>query len=82
MVALAENSGRTGHPTGEKAKRLIAMHIAQAIKELGTVPEGLLYAYVMNALSLESFRSLMQAFVNFKIIRIDHHLIKWIGGNE
>lgn len=51
--------------------------IADAIKGLGTVQSGVLYANVMNHLSLQEYERIIQILVDSEIITKKNHELKW-----
>jgi hypothetical protein len=54
--------------------------IAEAIRELGEVPSGHVYAVVQNVVSLDQYEKCIQILVNAKLVRKDpSHLLHWIG---
>lgn len=54
--------------------------IADAIKELGTVPSGVLYAHAGQVLSLDQYQAIIGFLQKEKFIKVEAHLITWIGG--
>lgn len=46
--------------------------IAEAIRELGSVPSG--------HLSLESYNKVIAMLVETKLVSQDHYMLTWIGG--
>jgi len=57
-----------------------ALALTEAIRELGSVPSGELYARVMNTFSIGSYENIIRALVNAKLVREDaSHLLTWIG---
>jgi hypothetical protein len=57
-----------------------AFALAEAIRNLGSVPSGHLYAQVMNTLSQASYDNVIRALVNAGLVRKDpSHLLTWIG---
>ncbi len=65
------------------AALFIAVAVADAIKELGQVPSGHLYARLMGKLSLDQYESLIRTLCNSGVIREDgNHLLHWIGGDK
>ena len=54
--------------------------IAEAIRELGSVPSGHLYARLMDRFSLDQYESLIQILVRENLItRGNDHLLRWIA---
>lgn len=54
--------------------------IAEAIRELGTVSDGTLYAGVMSHLDLGQYQAIIDILVNAKLITNTNHRLTWIGG--
>jgi hypothetical protein len=54
--------------------------IGQAIKELGSVPSGHLYAQLMGRMTLSQYQNILSLLERSGLIKIGNdHLIKWIG---
>lgn len=53
--------------------------LAEAIKSLGEVPSGTLYANVMPYMSLDTYNFLIKQIEAAGFISTDGHLLKWIG---
>ena len=54
--------------------------VADAIKELGTVPSGHLYARLMGFCTLEQYQKLIDILVNAGLVTVGaDHLITWKG---
>lgn len=54
--------------------------VADAIKELGSVPSGHLYANLMRYLSYSKYMNIIEILKNAKLIEEnDFHLLTWIG---
>lgn len=65
-----------------RAVMQIAAALADAIRELGTVPAGELYANSLMGMgvSAEDFNRLIDVMVQAKMVKRDsHHLLTWIG---
>lgn len=62
-----------------KAAFDMLMAVAEGIRELGQVPEGHLYARLMDKIDLDGFNAMMRQLTGAKLIKIEHHLITWIG---
>ena len=54
--------------------------VAVAIRDLGCVPEGELYAHLMGTLSLRNLETILGNLEKVGAIRRKHHMIVWIGG--
>jgi hypothetical protein len=55
------------------------MAVAEAIRELGSVPSGHLYAQLMDKMSLETYTAVIQVLKNTKLVEEKNHLLTWIG---
>jgi hypothetical protein len=53
--------------------------LADAIRDLGEVPSGHLYAHVMGAMSLETYQGLIGILKHAKLVEEKAHLLTWIG---
>lgn len=63
-----------------KAAVAIARAVAEAIRELGSVPSGHLYAQLMGHMSLEIYERVIDTLVKTGLVRKDRsHLLTWIG---
>jgi hypothetical protein len=60
----------------------IAAAIGTAIRELGEVPEGQLFARMMGHLDLRSFDAVIDALVRAGVVRRANHMLTWIGDAE
>lgn len=58
----------------------IASAIAGAIKDLGEVPSGHLYARVMGHMSLQTYELILTMLQRAGLIEVKNHLITWTGG--
>jgi hypothetical protein len=65
----------------DKAKILaLASRIAYAIKTVGSIPSGHIYAQVMGETDLETYNTILGVLKSAKMISIaPSHMIKWIG---
>lgn len=61
------------------AASALAAAIAEAIRELKTVPSGELYARLMGKLSLEQYESLIGSLVKVGLVTKAGHLLRWVG---
>ena len=57
----------------------IVMAVADAIKDLKSVPSGELYARLMAHMSLESYNSVIGVLERTGLITVKSHLITWVG---
>lgn len=67
--------------TSQEQKAMIqsAAAIGEAIKDLGQVPAGHLYASVMAYMSLAQFNAIVRALRNAGLVKEEHHLLTWVG---
>lgn len=57
------------------------MAISEAIRALGSVPSGKLYASVMGVMSLEQFNKVVDILKEAGVVReSQQHLLTWEGG--
>ena len=54
--------------------------IADAIRELGSVPSGHLYAQVMGHMTLDNYNAIIASLVGTGLVQNNGHLLTWIGG--
>lgn len=67
-------------PGMTKAALLVCMTVAEAIRDLGSVPSGHLYAAVMSKMDIHSYENVIQILVNSNLVRRDAwHMLTWIG---
>jgi hypothetical protein len=63
-----------------KAAVEIMKAVAGAIKDLGTIPSGHLYAQLMGKMSLDSYEKMLSALQRMGIVSVDgNHLVTYIG---
>lgn len=53
--------------------------VAEAIKELGSVPSGELYAQLMGHLSLSAYTRVIDTLKRTGLVKESNHLLTWIG---
>jgi hypothetical protein len=58
----------------------VTQAIAEAIRELGTVADGTLYAGVMSHLDLGQYKAILGILEQAKLITNVNHRLTWIGG--
>ena len=56
--------------------------IQEAIRDLGEVPSGHLYAHVMGVMSIDTYQAIINALEQAGKIKVSHHLITWVGGKH
>jgi len=62
-----------------KAYVLSCAAIAEAVRDLGEVPSGHLYAQVMGHMDLQTYERIVTTLVNAKLVTSTNHLLKWVG---
>ena len=62
-----------------KAALGILRAVADAIRELGEVPSGHLYAHLMGKLSLEQYEQVIGVLKQAGLITESNHLLTWVG---
>ncbi len=63
----------------EKAALGIVLAIGETIKELGSVPNGHLYAQLMGRMSLETYNKVIALLVKTGAVKNENHLLTWVG---
>ena len=71
MIATTQND--------VKAALGILKAVADAIRELGEVPSGHLYAHLMSKLSLEQYEQVIGILKQAGLITESNHLLTWVG---
>lgn len=54
--------------------------IAEAIRELGTVSDGTLYAALMGKLDIGQYQAIIAILVKAGLVSNNGHQLRWIGG--
>ena len=74
-----ENTTQT--PTKAQITAAFAMTVAvsETIRELGEVPEGTLYAMLMDKIDLRGFQSMVATLVSAGLVSNSSHLLRWTG---
>lgn len=63
--------------------RAVIEAIAEAIKDLGSVPSGHLYAGLMSRMSIQTYEEIISLLVNQGRVRREAtHLLVWVGGKK
>lgn len=63
----------------EKAALAIVLAVGEAIKDLGSVPSGHLYAQLMGRMSLETYNKVIGILVKTGAVKNENHLLTWVG---
>jgi hypothetical protein len=53
--------------------------VAEAIREVGQIPSGHLYARLQGKVTLDGYNKLIGILKNAKLIEENNHLLTWIG---
>lgn len=62
-----------------KAATLVVLTVAEAIRELGSVPSGHLYARLMNKLTLDQYYGVIGALKRAELVSESGYVLTWIG---
>lgn len=62
-----------------KAALQIAVAVAEAIRDLGEVPNGHLYARLMGRMSLDAYNAIIGALKGAGLVKEESHVLTWIG---
>ena len=62
-----------------KAALGILIAVADAIRELGEVPSGHLYAHLVSKLSLEQYEQIIATLKQAGLITESNHLLTWVS---
>jgi hypothetical protein len=57
----------------------IAVAVAEAIRELGEVPSGHLYARLMDQMSLDTYNAIIGALKGAGLVKEQNYLLSWSG---
>lgn len=60
----------------------VILALTEAIRDLGEVPSGHLYASVMSHLSLAEYQQVIAAIVSTGLVTQSNHLLTWVGPKE
>ena len=60
-----------------KAAVEIMKAVASAVKELGSIPSGHLYAQLMGKMSLETYQDMIATMERLNVISVKNHLITY-----
>jgi hypothetical protein len=68
-------------PTKEqlKAGQAIILAVAETIRETKETPTGVLYAALMDKVSLEGFNKIIAILDNTGLVKVQNHVARWIG---
>lgn len=58
----------------------VVRSVAEAVKELGSVPSGVMYAQLMSIMSLDAYNRVLGHLKTAGLIKVsESHLLTWIG---
>ena len=60
----------------------MAAAVGEAIRDLGSVPSGHLYARLMGRMSLETYNKLITILKQANLVEENNHLLTWVGPKE
>ncbi len=53
--------------------------VAEAIRALGSVPSGHLYAQLMGSMDLEQYNAVIRTLKNAKLVTEKNYMLTWVG---
>ena len=62
-----------------RAAMSVVLAVSEAIRALGEVPSGHLYAQLMGTLSLESYNKIIKTIKNTGLVEESGHVLRWVG---
>jgi len=62
-----------------RAVLLLCKAVGDAIRDLGTVPEGELYVRCMGHMTLDTFNRVVDKLVDAKLVTRKSHVLTWVG---
>ena len=68
--------------TEEKEAFKVVAIVGRAIKELGEVPSGHLYARLMDVMNLDQYQAIIGILKKAGLINEENYLLTWVGGND
>lgn len=63
-----------------KAAFAITAATAEAIRDLGEIPNGYLYAQMMQHMSLAEYQDVIKTLKRAHLVEENNNVLKWIGG--
>ena len=67
-------------PKESKALIKCVMLLAEAIRALGEIPSGHLYARVMGHMTLQRYEAILQTLIRAELVSRDgSHMLRWTG---
>lgn len=53
--------------------------IAEAIRELGEVPSGVLYAQIMSQMTIDTYNAIIKMLIGAGLVSQKNFLLTWVG---
>jgi uncharacterized protein YutE (UPF0331/DUF86 family) len=69
----------TSQLTDEQFVKLFAITMAEALRDLGEVPNGEFYVRVMPYLSFQSYQAIIESLKRSGVIEERANVLRWIG---
>jgi hypothetical protein len=58
---------------------MVAAAVGDAIRELGSVPSGHLYAHLMGRMDLDTYNGCIKILKQAELVSEENHLLTWVG---
>lgn len=65
--------------SSQRAALEVVLIVRDAIKELGEVPSGHLYARLMGSMSIDDYNAVIKVLKEAKVVEERHHLLTYVG---
>lgn len=65
--------------TQRRAAVSVIMIVGDAVRELGSVPSGELYARLMSKMNIETYNGIIAALKAAGLVEEKSHLLTWVG---
>jgi hypothetical protein len=75
------NAANTNAPTKSQAAAAVTAvaAVAEAIRSLGSIPSGQLYAQVMSYLTIEAYNRIIEILKRADLVAEENHVLRWVG---
>lgn len=81
MVSILEEAKEaSSFVEDQKNAMLVVAAVGAAIKELGSVPSGVLYSQLQGRMSLNAYMAIVNTLKAACLVREKHNLLTWIAG--
>jgi hypothetical protein len=83
-MSVPKNLPQSDTDNRAKAKALIAatFAVSEAIKDLGKVPNGHLYAQLMPYMSFETYTAIISVLKDSGVVAENNHMLTWVGKKD